>query len=60
MPYKRVSELPKDQTNQYSTHQKHAFMAAFNRCHAQGGDEEKCFAIAHHAAKQAPKEKPAK
>ena len=31
MPYQRISDLPEAQVDQYSTHQKHAFLEAFNR-----------------------------
>ena len=30
MPYDAISDLPKEQVDQYSTHQKHAFLEAFN------------------------------
>lgn len=55
MPYKTVSELPRAQTDQYSTHQKHAFLKAFNSALEQYGDESRAFAVAHAAAKRAPK-----
>jgi len=54
MPYRSVSDLPKAQTDQYSAHQKDAFLKAFNNAYEEyGGDESRAFAVAHHAAKQA-------
>ena len=59
MPYKTVSELPRAQTDQYSTHQKHAFLKAFNNALEEyGGDEGRAFAVAHAAAQRAPKTDP--
>lgn len=59
MPYKTVSELPRAQTDQYSTHQKHAFLKAFNYALEEyGGDESRAFAVAHAAAQRAPKSDP--
>ena len=52
MPYKTVSELPREQTDQYSRHQKHAFLKAFNNALEQYGDESRAFAVAHAAAKR--------
>lgn len=58
MPYKNISDLPKAQVDQYSEHQKHAFLEAFNHaCEEYNRDEHKAFAVAHAAAKRAPKEK---
>lgn len=58
MPYKNISDLPKAQVDQYSEHQKYAFLEAFNHaCDEYKGDEHKAFAVAHTAAKRAPKEK---
>jgi len=55
MPYTQVSELPKAQTDQYSTHQKEVFLKAFNNAYKEyGGDESRAFAVAHTAAKKAP------
>jgi len=54
MPYRTVADLPKAQTDQYSSHQKKAFLEAFNHaCKQYGNDESRAFAVAHHAAKQA-------
>ena len=54
MPYRQISDLPKAQTNQYSQHQKEAFLKAFNNAYEQyGHDEGRAFAVAHYAAKQA-------
>lgn len=58
MPYTKISELPKEQTDQYSTHQKHAFLKAFNSAQEQYGDEGRAFAVAHTAAQQAPRDEP--
>jgi cation transport regulator len=58
MPYTRISELPEEQTDQYSTHQKHAFLEAFNSALEQYGDESRAFATAHTAAQNAPREEP--
>lgn len=54
MPYKDVKDLPEAQTDQYSAHQKDAFLKAFNSAYEQyGGDEIRAFAVAHAAAKRA-------
>lgn len=54
MPYKTIRDLPKAQVDQYTAHQKKAFLEAFNSAYGQyGQDESKAFAVAHHAAKQA-------
>lgn len=59
MPYEKVSELPKEQVDQYSTHQKHAFLKAFNNAIEEyGGDESRAFAVAHAAAQGTPKTVP--
>ena len=56
MPYRAIEDLPKAQVDQYSEHQKEAFLKAFNNALDEyGGDEHRAFAIAHHAAKQAGK-----
>jgi cation transport regulator len=57
MPYKSVSELPQEQVDQYSAHQKHAFLKAFNNALKEYGDESRAFAVAHTAAKRAPKDR---
>ncbi len=59
MPYDRISDLPEAQVDQYSTHQKHAFLKAFNSALEQYGDEGRAFAVAHSAAQDAPREEPA-
>ncbi len=52
MPYKSVSDLPEAQVDQYSPHQKKAFLEAFNDAYEEyGGDESRAFA--HSAAKKA-------
>ena len=58
MPYSKISELPKEQTDQYSTHQKHAFIKAFNSALEQYEDESRAFAVAHSAAQRARREEP--
>jgi cation transport regulator len=59
MPYTDISDLPQEQVDQYSTHQKHAFLKAFNNALDEyGGDESRAFAVAHAAAKRAPKTDP--
>jgi len=59
MPYDTISDLPDEQVDQYSTHQKHAFVKAFNSALEEyGGDESRAFAVAHSAAQNAPREEP--
>jgi cation transport regulator len=54
MPYDRISDLPKSQVDQYTQHQKKAFLEAFNHAYEEyGHDEGRAFAVAHHAAKEA-------
>jgi cation transport regulator len=54
MPYQTIAELPKAQTDQYSQHQKEAFLDAFNKAYEEYSHNEfHAFAVAHHAAKQA-------
>jgi cation transport regulator len=54
MPYDRIEDLPKSQTDQYNHHQKEAFLKAFNSAYKEyGGDEHRAFAVAHAAAKRA-------
>ncbi|MBE0471911.1 MAG: cation transport regulator [Methyloprofundus sp.] len=54
MPYKTISDLPKEQVKNYTAHQKKAFLKAFNNAYKQYDHEEsKAFAVAHHAAQQA-------
>ena len=54
MPYRSVADLPKAQTDQYSEHQKRAFLEAFNHAWEQyHHDESRAFAVAHAAAKRA-------
>ncbi len=56
MPYKSVSDLPTAQVQKYTTHQKNAFLEAFNSAYKKyDGDDSKAFAVAHHAAQQASK-----
>jgi cation transport regulator len=56
MPYKTISDLPKAQVDQYTQHQKEAFLKAFNNAYEEyGHDESRAFAVAHHAAKLAGK-----
>jgi len=58
MPYDKISDLPKEQVDQYSTHQKHAFLEAFNSALEQYKDESRAFAVAHSAAQRAPRQEP--
>jgi cation transport regulator len=58
MPYQKLSDLPKEQVDQYSHHQKEAFLAAFNSALEQYGEESRAFAVAHSAAKKAPEKDP--
>lgn len=59
MPYDTISDLPKSQVDQYSHHQKEAFLAAFNDAMKEyDGDESRAFATAHAAAQRTPKEDP--
>jgi cation transport regulator len=54
MPSHSIADLPKAQTDQYSEHQKEAFLKAFNNAFDEyGGDERRAFAVAHAAAKRA-------
>ena len=55
MPYRTVADLPNAQVDQYSTHEKHAFLEAFNNAYEEyDGDEGRAFATAHAAAQRAP------
>ena len=56
MPYDKISDLPESQVDQYSHHQKEAFLKAFNSAMDQYGDEGRAFAVAHSAAKGASKQ----
>jgi cation transport regulator len=58
MPYDSISDLPKEQVDQYSTHQKHAFLEAFNSALEQYKDESRAFAVGHSAAQRAPRNEP--
>ena len=58
MPYTKISDLPEAQTDQYSRHQKHAFLEAFNNALEQYKDESRAFAVAHSAAQRAPRDEP--
>ena len=57
MPYRTAADLPNAQVDQYSTHQKHAFLEAFNNALDEYGDEGRAFATAHAAAQRAPERK---
>ena len=58
MPYEKVSDLPEAQVDQYTRHQKHAFLEAFNSAYEEyDGDERRAFATAHAAAQRAPERK---
>jgi cation transport regulator len=59
MPYRTTADLPKAQTDQYTEHQKKAFLEAFNSAYDKYKDDEShAFAIAHSAAKKAGKNPP--
>jgi cation transport regulator len=58
MPYDKISDLPQSQVDQYSHHQKEAFLEAFNSAMDQYGEESRAFAVAHSAAQKAPKKDP--
>ena len=59
MPYRKIGDLPEAQVDQYSTHQKHAFLEACNSAFDEyGGDEGRAFATAHAAAQRAPEREP--
>ena len=58
MPYDTIADLPKEQVDQYSTHQKHAFLKAFNSALGEYKDESRAFAVAHSAAQRAPRKEP--
>ena len=58
MPYDKISDLPKEQTDQYSHHQKEAFLAAFNNALREYRDESRAFATAHAAAQRTPAKDP--
>lgn len=61
MPYTTIAELPKAQTDQYTEHQKEAFLKAFNNAYKEyGSDEGRAFAVAHTAAKRAGEHERAK
>jgi len=54
MPYSSIADLPARQTDQYTAHQKKAFLEAFNHAYDEyRGDEHRAFAVAHAAAKKA-------
>ena len=54
MPYRKVSDLPEKQVDQYNEHQKEAFLKAFNNAYEEyDRDEGRAFAVAHAAAKRA-------
>lgn len=54
MPYTTIKDLPEVQTDQYTDHQKRAFLAAFNSSYEKYKDDEgHAYAIAHSAAKKA-------
>ena len=42
----------------YSTHQRHAFLKAFNNALEEYGEEGRAFAVAHSAAQKAPRGEP--
>ena len=58
MPYEKISDLPQNQVDQYSQHQKEAFLQAFNNALKEYRDEGRAFATAHAAAQRTPKKDP--
>ena len=58
MPYAKISDLPEKQVDQYSHHQKEAFLEAFNSALEQYKDEGRAFATAHAAAQRTPDKDP--
>ncbi len=58
MPYDKISDLPESQVDQYSHHQKEAFLEAYNSAMDEYGEESRAFAVAHNAAQNAPKDDP--
>jgi cation transport regulator len=58
MPYDTIADLPEEQVDQYSTHQRHAFLKAFNSALQEYKDESRAFAVAHSAAQRTPREEP--
>ena len=58
MPYEKLGDLPKEQVDQYSHHQKEAFLEAFNSALEQYGEESRAFAVAHAAAKRTREKDP--
>ena len=58
MPYAKISDLPEKLVDQYSHHQKEAFLEAFNSALKQYGDEGRAFATAHAAAQKTPEKDP--
>jgi cation transport regulator len=54
MPYKDISDLPKSQVDQYDTHQKRAFRAAYKHPNEEyGHDEGRPVAVAPPPPKEA-------
>jgi len=54
-----ASDRPSEQVDQYSEHQQHAFLEAFNNAYEEyDGDESRAFATAHAAAQRAPERDP--
>ena len=58
MPYEKISDLPKEQVDQYSHHQKEAFLEAFNSALEQYGEGSRAFAVAHAAAQRTSEKDP--
>jgi cation transport regulator len=58
MPYDKISDLPKEQVDQYSRHQKEAFLAALNSALEQYDDEGRAWATAHAAAQRTSEKDP--
>ena len=58
MPYSRSRICPKGRSTSIRPHQKHAFLKAFNNALDEYHDESRAFAVAHSAAKKAPRTDP--
>ena len=60
MPYKTTQEATKDNKGleKYSEKAKRGWLGSFNQCSADGGPEDKCFAIAYSVANKVDGRKP--
>ena len=60
MPYKTIDDAEKDNKGlrKYSDKAKRGWIGSFNQCMADGGPEDKCFAIAYSVANKVDGRKP--